>query len=340
MTPELPLTPIEIGSLTVYPYGICLAAAVLICAIFAAVRVQKLADGPRRLTWFLVLALPIGLLLSRLGWCLCTFEQTVQYIEEDGILYLFQFNRGGLLIYGALAGSFLALLLSSRITRGNAAELADALAAPAMLMIFFRKLSDLVTGEGYGWPVNEWFAGEGMSLITLEDPSFFCRFPIALPDMYDGWRWAVCVFEALLALVLLFVLDRKRPLRQGGKAVLFLILYASTQLLCESMRQDAVLRWGFVRVNQILGAILLLGLMIYGLTRLDQSTRKKVLLPGLLLLIGGFLVVTAMEFALEGKISLIESMPMDVCYLIMAGGVALTIIGSLKVWKPVFRSRK
>jgi len=47
-------------------------------------------------------------------------------------------------------------------------------------------------------------------------------------------------------------------------------------------------------------------------------------------------VVMAMEFALEKKISAIEFMPMDVCYLLMAGGCALMIGCIVPHWRRAF----
>lgn len=333
---ELPLSEFSVGSLTVYPYGCFLALSILIAALYAAFSFRKAKLGPDALTWFLLFALPLGLLCSRLCCCLCGLDQTLQYVEEDGILYLLYFHRGGLMIFGAMLGCFLALLITARVTGNDSAALADALAGPALLLIALAKLCDIVTGGGVGWSIGDWFSGEGMSLFTLEDPSFFSHLPFGLPDMYDGSRWAVCVLEALVALILLAVLTGCRNTRTGGKAVLMLILYTSTQLLTESMRQD-VMRWGFVRVNQILGAILLVLLLILCARLIGPEKRRALTVPAAGMLFGGFVIIMAMEFALEGKISLIESWPMDVCYLIMALGTALTLAACLRVWKPAFR---
>lgn len=332
---ELPLSEFTIGSLTVYPYGSFLAMSILFAAIYAAFSFRKARLGQDALIWFLLFALPLGLLFSRLSCCLCSLDQTLQYIEEDGILYLLSFNRGGLIIFGAMAGCYPALLVTARITGNNKADLADALAGPALLLIALFKVCDVVVVAGVGWPISDWFSGEGMSLFKLENPSFFNRLPFGLPDMYDGSRWAVCLLEALIALVLLAILNKYRKTRAGGKAVLMMILYTSTQLLTESMRQDAM-RWGFVRVNQIIGAILLVFLMILCTRLIAREKRNSSTVPAFGMLVGGFVIITAMEFALEGKISIIESWPMDVCYLIMACGMALTMIACLTLWKPAY----
>lgn len=336
MPPELPLKPLQL-TVSVYPYGICLAVSALVVALACAVSAKKRGISPRAVSWFLVLAIPLGLVCSRLGFCVCAIDQVQCYIEEEGPAFLFDFTRGGLLIYGAVLGCTLALLLTSAITRVRVPVLADCFAVPAALMIMLRKLSDYVTGEGYGWSVADWFSGNGMSLFTLEDPSFFTRYPFAVADMYGDWRWAVFILEALIALAIMIILLCRRSDRAGGRAVLLLILYAASQAWCESLRQDSsVLKWGFIRVNQILGSAVLLAVFIACLVRMDAKKRRRRLLPGILLVMLGAVLVIGMEFALEGKISAIENMPMDVCYLISALGCGLVIWALVMVWRPVF----
>ena len=135
--------------------------------------------------------------------------------------------------------------------------------------------------------------------------------------------------------LLAIALTRLTVKRSGGRAVMMVLLYAATQILCESLRQDSVLRWGFVRVNQVVGAVVIAGVLVlcFCLTR-NRSWRKLAGSFGLMLM--GMGVVMAMEFALEKKISAIEFVPMDVCYLVMAGACALMIGCIAPHWKRAF----
>lgn len=176
-----------------------------------------------------------------------------------------------------------------------------------------------------------------MSLFVIDEPTFFYRLPFAVADMYSNYNWAVFIFEALLAGSIAVILLRLKVSRHGGKAVLALLLYASTQVLCESLRQDAVLRWGFVRINQVIGAVLIAGILAlcYCLAKPRRGKQLTAAITGMVI---SMLMVMAMEFALEKKISAIEFVPMDVCYLVMALSCLGLIFLVLPLWKRAFRS--
>ena len=123
--------------------------------------------------------------------------------------------------------------------------------------------------------------------------------------------------------------DRK----EGSRAVLALSWYAAVRILYESLRQDDIPKWGFVRVNQILGAVLLLLLLI-----LCYLQVRKGLGVSLGLLLGGVVVAGAMEFALEKKIRFLQWMRMDLCYLVMACASLGLILICTRVWRRAYAS--
>lgn len=326
------MEPISILGLTVYPYGLAVSAAAALCLALAALSFRRMKADARVLSWFAPLAVALGLLGSRAGFCLAAFD----WVAQDGPGFFFQFARGGYMLYGTLAGCALALLISCRICRSPFAPAADALAAPGMLMIALCRLAEGLVNQGYGWPIEDWFMEDsGMSLFVWEDPSVLYGLPFGVADYYGSYNWAVFVFEALVALGIAAALVKVRVNRAGGRAALMLVLYAATQVLCESLRQDAVLRWGFVRVNQIIGGVVLAGALAlcFALSR-KRSGRRLAISIGAMLL--SMAVVIAMEFALEKKISAIEWMPMDVCYLLMGLACAGLIGCILPHWKRAF----
>ena len=319
--------------MTIYPYGLSLAIAAAIALMLGGFSFRKASIKADALSWFAVLALPMGFLGARLAYCLATLD----WVLQEGFSFFFQFTWGGYMLYGALAGGALALWLTSRITGESFARMADQLAAPVMVMILLGRLAEGLVGQGYGWCVEDWFMEDsGMSLFVIEEPTFFYRLPFAVADMYQNYNWAVFIFEALLAGVIALILWRVNVTRQGGKTVLMLLLYASTQVLCESLRQDAVLRWGFVRINQVIGAVVIAGILAlcYCLAKTRHSKQLTAAIVGLVI---SMLMVMAMEFALEKKISAIEFVPMDVCYLVMALSCLGLILSVLPLWKRTFR---
>ena len=323
---------IFIGRIALYPFGLAIAAAVGLTVFLtncAGHRVSVRRGTVSRLAVFCVI---FGVLGARLGYCLCILDG----INEPFLPFLFRLTAGGYMLYGAMAGALGGAALTAAVTRQSFFKLTDLLAAPSALLISLARLAEGIAGEGYGWDIADWFSPDsGMSVFVLEDPSFFCRFPFGVSDMYGSWNWSVFIFEALIAAAIFLFLQKKSYTRPGGKTCLFLLLYAASQILCESMRQDAVLRFGFVRVNQVVSAILLMALAIFLPVKNEGRVSLRTLLPvfGLLLC---FLLITAMEFAIEKKISQIEWLPTDLCYLIIA--IACVGIAALiyPQWKRFF----
>ena len=326
---------LHFAGLTLYPYGLALSAGTLLALLLGHRAFRRAGIQPGALSCFALLAIPLALLGARTAYCLATLD----WVMQEGFSFFLQLTRGGYMLYGAVLGGVVALLLTARITGEDFASMADHLAVPALVLVMVGRLAEGLVGQGYGWCVEDWFMEDsGMSLFVLEDPSFFYRLPFAVPDMYGNYNWAVFIPEALAAGLIALAVWRTRPRREGGRALLALLLYAATQVLGESLRQDAVLRWGFVRINQILCALIIAGLLIHCMLRAPHPRAGQLvgLSAGMLVCMG---VVIAMEFALEKKISAIEFLPMDVCYLIMALACAGLVLCVLPLWRRAYPPR-
>lgn len=304
----------SLGGVTLYAYGLALALSAAVCLCWGSVQARRTGLKAGTLSWFALLALPLGVLCARLAYCLIRWG----WFQQKGWSWFFRFHEGGFVLYGALAGAWLAAVLTARLTRQSAARLLDAVAAPAALMIALSRLAEGLADEGYGWDMETWFTDSGMSLFPMEDPYGLFFFPLGhYRADWDTWYWAVYVLEALLAVGICVVVYRSRPVREGDRAALLVLLYAAGQILCESMRQDSVLRWGFVRVSQVLSAIAAAGVLLYWCLRARPGSGRAMLMSwaGTLCCM---LLVIAMEFGVEKKIVFLEWMPVSACYLVMA----------------------
>ncbi|MBR4081446.1 MAG: prolipoprotein diacylglyceryl transferase [Clostridia bacterium] len=317
---------IRLGALTIYGYGLAVAAAAVLGLVFAARNCRRNGIAPDALSWFAVLAIPMGVLGARLLYYIACLK-----FDFAGF---FDFTDGGFTLYGAMGGAVLAAVIAARLTGEKPARLLDQLAAPAALTIGFSRLAEGLVGQGYGWYVADWFDPEmGMSLVHLEDYSFFERFPFAIMDMYEEWSWAIFVWEALVAFALCIVLLKTPARRAGWRAMLFAVMYASLQALNEGLRQDAVLRWGFVRINQVISAVVIAALLAVCCIKLPRPRSVKKIIGAWIGVVASMGVVMAMEFALEKKIMFLEWMPMDLCYVVMFAACIGMIFAFRSVWK-------
>ncbi len=323
----------EGAGVSVYAYGLVIACAAAAALLLMLITGKKLQKGT--VSWFALLAVPLAFLGSRIGYCIVNID----WVKEQGFGFVFQLTRGGYMFYGALLGVLAAGLLTGKVTKQKTGEILDAAAAPACLLLAAGRLAEAIVHMGYGHNIEEWFdPWMEKSMIAWEDPSLLYRFPLGAQDYYGDWNFAIFLPETLTALVLLVILLRMKPGKAGGKAVLMMTGYAASQIIWESMRADEVLRWGFVRVNQVLSAVLLLALLILCFRQVPEAERKTSgLTAGLLLLAGGALVVMAMEFALEQKIGFLMWMRMDVCYAVMACACVGLFFSVYPMWKRAYR---
>ncbi len=321
---------ISLFSLTIYPYGLALAVSAFFCFLLMQHR-SRLKAGS--VSWFALFAVPLGLLGGRLGY----FLVSLTWFMDRGVGTFFRLNEGGYMLYGVMAGLVLAAWLTGRMTRQPAPAVLDEAAAPFALFTALARAAEFFSGTGLGDYVDEWFDPMlERTSFPMEDPSFFQRFPFAVQDRYGFWCFSVFLLEALAALVIFILLFQVSVRRTGTKSLLFLVLYASLQTFLESLRIDLELRWGFVKVNQLLA---LPALLIVFFCCLFRSKDRKAALRSLWPSLSGMLamcgVVMLMEFALEKKIPFLTWMRMDLCWAVMGlASVCMGVIG----WKMVMKN--
>ena len=324
---------LEWQGFTLYPYGICAAAAALLALVLMQLRGG--ARGLRKDTvgWFGPLAVVLGVLCARIAY----FLVSLPWFLDRGAGHFFAFTEGGYMLYGAFAGIALAALLAGRITQQPAGRILDAAAAPLALFTCLARLAEYWVGVGLGPDIDEWFDPEmGYTFFPMEDPSFFKRFPFGVQDAWEWWYFAVFVLEALAALVILIPVWRARFNGAGSRFLLFLGLYAALQATLESLRTDVELKWGFVKVNQLLLAPVIVLIAVCCILRTPRPLRKaRRFLPSLCAAVLPCGVIMAMEFALEKKIGFLTWMRMDLCWLVM--GLASCGIAAA-LWRMIRRS--
>ena len=241
---------------------------------------------------------------SHLLYCLVNAGD-VFYNESIG--FVLAFWKRGQMMYGGMLGMMLALVLFGGSSR---MQLLEAYAPSAALMTAAARLAEGFAGQGYG---EYWF----------DEPMFFCRFPFMTYDpYYEAWGWALFMAEMLIALVLLWVLLRKKKTWNGDGMLLFLGLYAAAQIVLESLRRDEFLRWGFVRVEELFSAVVILLVLIGYCVR---SGKGKTISKTICFAVFLSMVVLCllMEFATEGRIPFLLFLDVWQCYASMAGACAI-----------------
>lgn len=209
-------------------YLLCLAAAFLLCA---ALLLRKAPHQRAAAGCFVALALLLGAFFARFLFLIVKtsdLAMTAQWFFAPEDVREFAFS-------GAVLGVIAALWASQKLFKIDA--LWDAAAVPCMLMVLIARLAEIFVPFGVG---------------DYVDAPALWWVPLCMPDGFGSWLLSIFLFEALWALFSL-VYVKKQKAHRFFSAVL---CYHVGQMFFESLRSET-LRYGFVRVSQVIAACVL-----------------------------------------------------------------------------------
>ena len=192
-----------------------------------------------------VASLICGMICSRLVYCLFTTLTSEQMSLDSWI----KVSEGGWSLFGMIGGTMLAAWISARIVGEKPGRMLDAVSVAVSLMIaaerigeeslqsFFNETSDVFN-------LSRQINSEGFLTIVNNGKIYLATYRI------DAF------LAMILFLFLTFSLLSKRR-RDGDLWILFLLLCGAGGVLGESLRKDQYLEYSFVRIQQVLAAVML-----------------------------------------------------------------------------------
>jgi len=291
-------------------YGVTLLVGGLLALGLCWIRCEKVKIRRGKILAATILLPLITAFFAHLLYCLVNFQDTA---EDQSVGYFFAFWENGSMFYGGVLGAVTGLLVLGGKDR---LAMLEQYAPGGALIIAAARIGEGFLGQGYGDYAT------GLPLFNF--------FPFRLYDpYYDEWAQALFVLEALIALALFVWLLKKKTGRPGDGALLLLGLYASAQIVLESLRRDEFLRWGFVRTEEVASAAAVLIVLICYAVWVGGGKRLiKALCFGTYMLM--IVLCLLLEFATEGRIPFLEFLSVDACYLVMAGACA--VLGGCVLW--------
>lgn len=221
-------------------------------------------------------------------------------IYDSNWLSIISFWEKGYMLYGIILGVVFAVYFTSSKDFGG---FLDAFVAPTALFIAIFRIAEGFIGQGYG----EYWEGEN---------GFFTRFPFMVFDRsYEQWAWAIFVLEALIAIIIFVIILKNKALFAGESFTLMIGLYAAFQIVLESLRRDEFLRFGFVRIEQVISAFVVLLVLIIYSVKLGKNKQK---LPIFLFYIVFIVSAVLIEFAMEGRVEFLLFLNEAACYALLA----------------------
>ena len=239
----------RLGPLSVTPYSLMMGLAFLLALAVTFLTSRRTLSAERivALVGFSAIAAVLG---GHIVYSLAFFPA----LEADygGYSFIIRFHEGGATLFGAVFFVMLVCFLLARHWHLRPEVLMDAAAPGAAIALCVGRAAEYFNGQGLGLAVEN---------------AVFQRFPFAvctyMDEDWSEWYLAVFVFEAAAALILflLLIFLRRRSVRTGFLSGLFLSVFCASQIFLEQLRADDCIRFGFVRLTQICGLVVLVALL-------------------------------------------------------------------------------
>lgn len=235
---------VHLGPLPLHMYGICVALGVLVAVKIADVRWVK-RGHPRgeigEIAVWLVLAGAVGARVYHLF--------TGYNWDTGGITGAFEVWKGGLSIWGAIAGGFIAAMVVAQKRHMDKLALMDAVAPGLLAAQAIGRWGNYFNQEIFGGPTKlPW----GLEIDLAHRPIGYEQFSTFHPTfLYES-------LYCLLVLALLLVLERLFRLRKGQTFAAYVTLYCFGRIFFENMRIDKASQLFGLRFNGLLSAALCL----------------------------------------------------------------------------------
>jgi phosphatidylglycerol:prolipoprotein diacylglycerol transferase len=230
-----------IQGLNIAWYGVIIASGLLLGIILASMRARRRGWSSDLVLDFILLAVPLAIIGARAYYV--AFEWEYFSANPDQIIAI---NQGGLAIYGAVIGGFLAAFIFSKAAKFPFLKLIDLVIPSLILGQAIGRWGNFVNQEAYG------------ALITNPNLQFF---PLAVYIKSLGeWHQATFFYESFcntILLVITLLLGRK-GVKDGTLLATYFVGYGVARTVIEGLRTDSLYLFGTIRISQVLSAVLVL----------------------------------------------------------------------------------
>lgn len=247
-----------IQGLNIAWYGVIIACGLLLGILLGTYRAKKRGWSSDLLLDFILLAVPLAIIGARTYYV--AFEWEYFAANPAKIIAI---NEGGLAIYGAVIGGFLAAFIFSKAAKFPFLKLIDLVIPSLILGQAMGRWGNFINQEAFG------------ALVTNPNLQFF---PLAVYIQSLGeWHQATFFYESFcnsILLVITLLLGRK-GVKDGTLLATYFIGYGTVRAVIEGLRTDSLYLFGSIRVSQLLSALLvLIGITLLVLIKKGILTTK------------------------------------------------------------------
>ena len=230
-----------IHGLNIAWYGVIIACGLLLGIWLGTYRAKKRGWSSDLLLDFILLAVPLAIIGARTYYVAFEWDYFAATPAK-----IFAINEGGLAIYGAVIGGFLAAFIFSKAAKFPFLKLIDLVIPSLILGQAMGRWGNFINQEAFG------------ALVTNPNLQFF---PLAVYIQSLGeWHQATFFYESFcnsILLVITLLLGRK-GVKDGTLLATYFIGYGTVRAVIEGLRTDSLYLFGTIRVSQMLSALLVL----------------------------------------------------------------------------------
>lgn len=226
---------IEIGSMTIYFYGIVIAAGLLLAVLYALKRSRQFGLKQDDIIDGVLWIVPVAIVCARIYYCIFSWDSYKN--DPISVLYIWE---GGIAIYGGVIGAALGVVIHCRIKKMSLPATLDLVALGFLIGQAMGRWGNFFNREAFGAPTQAFLRMGLMNTTTGEFEYYHPTF------LYES-VWNAVGFVAL------HFLSKKRQY-DGQIALGYVAWYGLGRTVIEGLRMDS-LYWGNFRVSQILAAV-------------------------------------------------------------------------------------
>jgi prolipoprotein diacylglyceryl transferase len=233
---------IGIGPLQLHAYGLMLAIGVLIAAKIADVRWRRTGNDSKVIAEIAVPVVVAGVIGARVYHLFTGYKWS-----EGGVVGAFEMWKGGLSIWGAVAGGLIAVLIISRRRHLDTLALLDALGPAVVVAQAIGRWGNYFNQELFGKPSKLPWA---LEIDPAHRPLAYQLSKTFQPTFLYESIWCLIVFATIVWL------ERHRGLVKGQAFTLYVAMYTFGRVFFEAMRSDPASKIFGIRFNLLLSAVL------------------------------------------------------------------------------------
>lgn len=246
----------EVFGISIYWYGIIIAAAFLAAVLLGLRDCKKFGIDPDTILDCVLIAAPTAIVCARLYYVAFSWD-----MFKDDLLSIFNTRLGGLAIYGGIIGAFLAAYIYARVKKINILNLFDFTAPFIVLGQAIGRWGNFVNQEAFGtqttlpWRMTSDTVREYLASVSVPAADMVSKVGVHPTFLY----------ESLVDIAIFFLLMwfRHKKKANGEVFFMYMMLYGIGRACIEGLRTDSLmLGIGSIRVSQLLAVLFVIAFAV------------------------------------------------------------------------------